>query len=573
MWLALSYQHGQVLKWSAANIISWGGAQVITEQEGAPLRSVAWATNVGGSHAFFMGMHHADAEYSGLSPEYLCTYQLQNGSSKPAGVGGTAFLCYGLNKDMTALDGIAVSALKTEVMSLSPCNKYLAVVKGGRMHTDDAGRGSGKVFILAANNAPVTGRDHVDKASQWSMSDTSSDHSASVRHWAADGGRTPTTSSEASNFDADSPGHSNIASTANSPGSHNGEHLRNRLEYYSQEGSKITAKVLAKHRAGQRKRKSFEGPSYWSVSAILATGSYSNGIRVKLAHWLVHEGPSAQLLNVAAPEVLMMDFGSFSWTFLEFCLLEKGPKELFRREKAVHGWRRAAFSFVKGLVKVVGFSLLNDVVCYRVLRKLSNRRYLPGHLALAASIWAGNAAVHSIAWRMRGRRGSLRFGETMNLALLAEADAIWSLRRATIWSQFVRFTAYLSVFVTHQVCRAAGSDYWTLRDVGVFLHILPPQSMWLPSCTLPQEVDDAMEEQCHDLKCPITFELLVQPTDFHGKIYERCAAERWIRRNARVPHSPDTPAFKHDLKSCPDMDRLLKAFREEFGVTIDWEAA
>ena len=32
------------------------------------------------------------------------------------------------------------------------------------------------------------------------------------------------------------------------------------------------------------------------------------------------------------------------------------------------------------------------------------------------------------------------------------------------------------------------------------------------------QVEDALEEQCHDLKCPITFELLVQPTDLHGKV-------------------------------------------------------
>ena len=56
------------------------------------------------------------------------------------------------------------------------------------------------------------------------------------------------------------------------------------------------------------------------------------------------------------------------------------------------------------------------------------------------------------------------------------------------------------------------------------------------------------------------------------QLYERCAAERWIRRNARVPHAPDTSAFRHDLKTCGEMERLLRAFREEFGVSVSWEA-
>ena len=55
------------------------------------------------------------------------------------------------------------------------------------------------------------------------------------------------------------------------------------------------------------------------------------------------------------------------------------------------------------------------------------------------------------------------------------------------------------------------------------------------------------------------------------QIYERAAAERGIARNGRVPHSPDTPAFKHSLRNCTDMDRLLRAFRAEFGLAIEWE--
>lgn len=57
------------------------------------------------------------------------------------------------------------------------------------------------------------------------------------------------------------------------------------------------------------------------------------------------------------------------------------------------------------------------------------------------------------------------------------------------------------------------------------------------------------------------------------QLYERSAAERWIRRHARVPHSPETPAFKQSLRHCSDMDRLLRQFRAEFGLGIEWEAS
>ena len=57
-----------------------------------------------------------------------------------------------------------------------------------------------------------------------------------------------------------------------------------------------------------------------------------------------------------------------------------------------------------------------------------------------------------------------------------------------------------------------------------------------------------------------------------SQLYERYAAERWIRRHARVPHSPETAAFVHSLRHCPDMDRLLRAFRAEFGLAIEYEA-
>lgn len=53
-----------------------------------------------------------------------------------------------------------------------------------------------------------------------------------------------------------------------------------------------------------------------------------------------------------------------------------------------------------------------------------------GELVEFSAMEAGNEQVHSIAWRMRGRKGNLRFGEALNLAFLAEGDAVWSLRYA-----------------------------------------------------------------------------------------------------------------------------------------------
>ena len=65
----------------------------------------------------------------------------------------------------------------------------------------------------------------------------------------------------------------------------------------------------------------------------------------------------------------------------------------------------------------------------------------------------GDMQVHSIAWRMRGRRGSLRFGEAMHVAFLAEADAVWCLR----YILQDHLTTHLSVVSLPACCSARQS--------------------------------------------------------------------------------------------------------------------
>ena len=45
----------------------------------------------------------------------------------------------------------------------------------------------------------------------------------------------------------------------------------------------------------------------------------------------------------------------------------------------------------------------------------------------------------------------------------------------------------------------------------------PPHALMQPIVILPDDLDDALEE-CHDMLCPITHALLVEPVYLHGKV-------------------------------------------------------
>ena len=130
------------------------------------------------------------------------------------------------------------------------------------------------------------------------------------------------------------------------------------------------------------------------------------------------------------------------------------------------------------------------------------------------------------------------------------------------------------------------------------------------------DLEDALEEaECHDLKCPITYSLFVQPVELHGKagprsrlchclhwlpqtaclwplhgkalpalcarcshqrqrpspglaaqVYERDAVLEWIRMRHTVPHSPADLAAPFHVQPCARMEHLLRQFAAEFGL-------
>lgn len=355
------------------------------------------------------------------------------------------------------------------------------------------------------------------------------------------------------------------------------EHLQSRLAYYKGESGRIAQQVTTRHNARLRRGQGTSGPipaSYWKLSALLATDSHASILRLRLASFLLAGG---QVPHGPSLDRVMLEFGSFSWAALAYSLQDrKLAAELYQSEKRSRGPRRAVAGWCKGLAKVVGFSLLSDWACLRCLDVLRHRLQLPGHLPLAVSVWAGNALVRSVSWRMRGRRSfpGIACGEGLTLFLQAETDAVWVSMRDAWWKLPVCLTLHVVVLIAVQVCEVSGSEFWTAHDVLTFCGLAAPETNLLPVCIMPVELEDAIDAgECHDMKCPITFGVMVQPVDFEGKLYERSAAERWIRRHARVPHSPDTPAFKQSLRHCSDMDRLLRQFRAEFGLGIEWEAS
>ncbi|KAK9820777.1 hypothetical protein WJX74_001745 [Apatococcus lobatus] len=94
-----------------------------------------------------------------------------------------------------------------------------------------------------------------------------------------------------------------------------------------------------------------------------------------------------------------------------------------------------------------------------------------------------------------------------------------------------------------------------IKSLVMLVRALADQEV--PKLQIPPELEAALED-AHDLKCPITLELLVDPCILNGKIYERVAIAKWIFLHHTVPHSPARRAFVRDLKPCPKMKRLIK---------------
>ena len=116
--------------------------------------------------------------------------------------------------------------------------------------------------------------------------------------------------------------------------------------------------------------------------------------------------------------------------------------------------------------------------------------------------------------------------------------------------------AVFHTFVTIVVfsCEAQGSEHWTTRDILQHLKVLPPKQLLVPTCILPEDVEDAIDaEECHDMKCPITFAVLVQPVEFAGKVCSSLTCIPQTMLQDRRGNWQMTARLKHSGAYCMDV--------------------
>lgn len=74
----------------------------------------------------------------------------------------------------------------------------------------------------------------------------------------------------------------------------------------------------------------------------------------------------------------------------------------------------------------------------------------------------------------------------------------------------------------------------------------------------------------HDLLCPITGHLFVQPVELCGMVFEDSAARIWVETTSRHPVLQDLPCRLEDLAPAPDLAALCKQLATAHGWLLHW---
>ncbi|KAK9804612.1 hypothetical protein WJX73_008315 [Symbiochloris irregularis] len=253
-----------------------------------------------------------------------------------------------------------------------------------------------------------------------------------------------------------------------------------------------------------------------------------------------------------------------------------------------NGARLLVMSLVCNVLSVVGMRYL-----YTPSTCLSFARRLHGLDRLSLSIFGAICLTRHLGYVLSGiqGRGGIHFGELILIridTMKCLAGFSWDLHNK--WPPWQMFPEPLRPHDPVYVLRMAllhlaatvalhrGLRHRTFMQIidgvlqGLQPHVWSRKEGLVPMVAMPDELADAFDE-CHDMLCPITQGLIVEPVVLHGKVYERWAITLWLKKGRGVPHSPMTQATVRDLQPCAELAQVLEQCRKQYHLKVIWEQA